>query len=73
MKAREVEEPEEVVLLATEEEEEEEDEETRACRSLFSGLVFFLAREVSQEPEKSTGDEAWIFNHESLCVSAINH
>ena len=30
-------------------EEEEEDAETRACRRLFHGLVFFLSREVPRE------------------------
>ncbi|CAI5512699.1 unnamed protein product [Closterium sp. Naga37s-1] len=37
---------------AEEEEEEgdEDDEETRACRRLFKGLVFFLGREVPREP-----------------------
>lgn len=36
-----------------EEEGEEEDEETKTCRGLFKGLVFFLAREVSVPPYES--------------------
>ncbi|GJP86332.1 hypothetical protein CLOP_g16367 [Closterium sp. NIES-67] len=35
---------------AEEEEGDEDDEETRVCRRLFRGLVFFLGREVPREP-----------------------
>ena len=38
-----------VAAVEEEEEEEEEDAETRTCRRVFHGLVFFLSREVPRE------------------------